>query len=298
MAEEQQSAKDAVRSMFIMAGLDEGFVNQLLNLIDDVYANNIAPTQADVLSVIYASEPYKQRFVGNEIIRKRMASGQGMPGDRLLSPAEYIELEKTYRDIFSEAGLPAGFYDNPNDFANLIGSGVSASEVNTRVQTAAQALMSADRNTVDMLQNYYGLSTGDMVAYLLDPTKATDAIIGKSNTTANLQSAFTAAQVGGAGANQGVQVGRGLAEEITQAGKAGSAESAFAAVGSSQGAYARLSGIYGTGGSSEDLTRAALQLEGGATAQQKIRKVAQKERAAFATQSALGETSLRKESDL
>lgn len=296
MAEE--TARDSVKAIFIAAGLDEGFVNQLMNLIDGVYVNNIAPTQADVLSVIYSSDVYKERFAGNEIIRKRMASGQGVAGDRILTPAEYIALERSYRDIFSEAGLPSGFYDSPQDFANLIGSGVSASEVNTRVQTAAQALMTADRNTVDMLQNYYGLSTGDMVAYLLDPTKATEAIIGKSNTTANLKNAFTAAEVGGAGANQGVQVSKSLAEEITQAGKAGSANSAFAAVGAAQDTYARLSGIYGQNGSSEDLTRTALQLEGGATAEKKIKKVAQKERAAFATQSALGDTSLRKKSDL
>jgi hypothetical protein len=295
---EQVSARDSVKDLFIQAGLGDDFVNQLMGIIDGVYMDNLTPTDSEILSAVYASEPYKQRFAGNELIRKRLADGKGMPGDRILSPAEYINLEKTYRDSFMEAGLPSGFYDSPQDFANMIGSGVSAVEVNARVQTAAQALMGADRNTVNMLQNYYGLSTGDMVAYLLDPTKASEALIGRSNTAANLQSVFTSAAVGGAAANQGVTASKSLSEEIVQAGKAGSAESAFAQVGASQGDYARLSGIFGEQGSSDDLTRAALQLEGGATARKKIQKVSQKERSAFSSQSALGESSLKRQMDL
>jgi hypothetical protein len=295
---QQVSARDSVRELFIEAGLGEEFVNQLMGVIDGVYTDNLTPTDSEILSAIYASEPYQKRFAGNEMIRKRMAEGKGMPGDRILSPAEYINLEKTYRDSFMEAGLPAGFYDSPQDFASLIGSGISAVEVNARVQTAAQALTGADRNTVDMLQNYYGLSTGDMVAYLLDPTKASEALLGRSNTAANLQNIFTSASVGGAAANQGVTASKALSEEIVQAGKAGSAESAFAQVGSSQRDYSRLTGIYGEQGEPEDLARAALQLEGGTTAKKKIQKISQKERSAFSTQSALGESSLKKRIDL
>jgi hypothetical protein len=293
-----KSARDIVLELFRNAGMDDNFVNQLASVIDQVYQDNIVPTQEQVLSTIYNSDVYKKRFAGNELIRKRMADGYGLPGDRILSPAEYIDLERQYRDIFSEAGLPAGFYDTPDDFSNLIGSGVSASEINARVNMAADALNYADNNTLNALQTYYGLNRGDMVAYLLDPTKAMNVLQSRTNTTANLQFMYTSSQVGGAASRQGMAANQQFAEEITKAGKADAAESAFAAASEAQGAYERLSSIYGGQAGQEDLARAALQLEGGVTAKKKIKTLAQKERAAFSTQSALTESSLSKRSDV
>lgn len=294
----ETTAREDVIAMFRTAGLDENFVNQLISIIDQVYTANMTPSDTDVLGTIYASEAYKTRFAGNEIIRKRMADGQGMPGDMLLSPAEYITLEKSYRDTMSEAGLPAGFYDNPADFANLIGSGISAAEVSTRISIAADALNYADPNTLNTLQSYYGLSQGDMVAYLLDPMKAEGVLAGRAKDTASLNKMYTAAKVGGTAATQGMNIGQGFAEEITTAGKAGQAEDAFAAASGAAGAYQRLGSIYGQVTAGEDLARAALQLEGGTTAKQKIKKLGQQERSAFATQSALSEASLSRASDL
>jgi hypothetical protein len=293
-----KSAKDVVLELFRNAGMDDTFVNQLAGVIDQVYQDNIVPTQEQVLSTIYNSDVYKKRFSGNELIRKRMADGQGLPGDRILNPAEYLDLERQYRDIFSEAGLPAGFWDTPDDFSNLIGSGISAAEVNARVGIAADALNYADSNTLGALQTYYGLSRGDMVAYLLDPTKAMNVLQSKTNTTANLQFMYTSSQVGGAASRQGLAATQQFSEEITKAGKADVAEQAFAAASEAQGGYERLANIYGQTAGQEDLARAALQLEGGVTAKQKIKTLAQKERAAFSTQSALTESSLTRRTDV
>jgi hypothetical protein len=292
MMAEATDARTDVIEMFRAAGLDETFVNQLIAVIDQVYTDNIAPSEADVLTTIYGSEAYKTRFAGNEITRKRMADGMGMPGDMILTPAQYIELEK------SEAGLPAGFYDNPADFAGLIGSGISAAEVATRINTAADALQYADTNTINALQTYYGLSQGDLVAYLLDPTKAEGVLANRAKDTASLSKMYGAAKVTGTAALQGVNIGQGFAEEIVSSGKASGAEDAFAAVGDAQGSYKRLGDIYGQVTAGEDLARAALQLEGGVTAKQKIKKLGQKERSAFATQSALSESSLNRAADL
>jgi len=124
----ERSAGDDVEAMFTAAGLDQGFVSQLVGIINGMYEQTVAPTQGQMLNAIYNSEPYKQRFSANEIIRQRLSGGKGRPGDRLLSPKEYIDLENTYRTIFQDAQMPTGFYDAPEDFNTLISNSISASE--------------------------------------------------------------------------------------------------------------------------------------------------------------------------
>ena len=58
---------------------------------------------------------YKKRFKANEARRKA--------GLAELTPGTYIALEDQYRKLMQEAMLPAGFYDNPEDFTGLIEAG-------------------------------------------------------------------------------------------------------------------------------------------------------------------------------
>jgi len=299
------SAGDDVKEMFRAAGLDEGFINSLVATIDSVYANNVKPTAAQIKVAINTSDAYKQRFKGNEAIRQRMANGQGRPGDRLLTPAEYIQLENTYRTILADAEMPAGYYDSTDDFANLIGNSVSASELQSRVSTAASALREADSATLNTLQQYYNLSQGDLVAYLLDPTRAMPILEGRQtqgqyglNSREELQRQYAAAQVGGMAARQGLEAGQTLSEEIVQQGKTQQAEQAFAIAGAEAPATQRLGSLYGEPLDFKDLVKETLSLSGGVEAGKKRRKFASKERAAFGGQSAIDKTSLSRMQDV
>jgi hypothetical protein len=89
-----------------------------------------------------------------------------------LSPAEYIATERSYRQIMSAAGLPKGFYDSQDDFTKFIAADVSPTEVKQRVDLAAEAITNADPFYRQSLQQQYGLSTGDMIAHVLDPNAA------------------------------------------------------------------------------------------------------------------------------
>src|SRR5680860_1170034 len=89
-----------------------------------------------VAILLVETSEYKQRFKANEVRRKA-----GLP---VLSPAEYLGVESSYREIMSSAGLPVGFYDEPDDFANWIGSDVSPTEIKGRVDIAAEAINSVD----------------------------------------------------------------------------------------------------------------------------------------------------------
>src|SRR5262245_12020315 len=54
---------------------------------------------------------------------------------RAISEDQYIDLERTYTQSLRAAGLPQGFYDSPDDFANLIRNEVSPAEFNDRVKS-------------------------------------------------------------------------------------------------------------------------------------------------------------------
>ena len=301
-----RSAEDEAKALFTAAGLDEKFTNQLMDAINGVYAANQKPTQAQVLSAIYNSQAYKDRFKGNEAIRQRIAKGESRPGDRLLTPREYIDLEDQYRTVMQSAGMPTGFYDSPDDFANLISNGVSVAEVTNRVETAKDALTKADDATKAALKDYYGLETGDLVAYLLDPTKATPILNGRQlkagafgmNDQNELKTAYDIAKVGGAAGRQGLGAEYDLSKEIVDSGRASQADAAFADASRDNADVQRLGRLYGSSMDYRDLVRESLDLAGGGEAARKKRKLASKERAAFGGQSAVTETSLRRSNDV
>ena len=303
----ERSAGDDVEAMFTAAGLDQGFVQQLVGIINGMYEQTVAPTQGQMLNAIYNSEPYKQRFSANEIIRQRLSGGKGRPGDRLLSPKEYIDLENTYRTIFQDAQMPTGFYDAPDDFNTLISNSISAAEVQSRVTIAGDALQKADPATINSLSRYYNLSKGDLVAYLLDPAKAMPVLEGVSkraenvnglNSRADLERMYEASKVGGSAERQGMSVDKGMSEEIVDLGKAASADEAFAVAGAQDTDVRRLGKLYDQPLDFRDLVKESLTLTGGVEAGKKRKKLASKERAAFSGQSALDRTSLRKMQDV
>jgi hypothetical protein len=286
-------AKDSVMKMFENTGLGATFIKSLTDAIDKVYDENIMPTDEQILNSIYSSDAYKTRFAANETIKKRMAEGKGMPGDRLLSPREYIAAEAGYREILQNANLPVGFYDTQDDFTKLIENSISSAELTERVNIAQNALNNADSNIVNALKEYYGMSTGDLTAYLLDKDKAFNVINSRYQyTTEEAKKMYGAAEIGGAAGRAGMGATKGFAEEIFAAGKGAMAEQAFQGAARQQADYKRLLGLSGETAGQEDLARENLGLAGGAEVGIKTRKLASKERAKFATRSAIDKTSL------
>ena len=286
-------ARDSVLKMFENTGLGKAFMDSLMDSIDSVYRDNIMPTDAQVLNSIYDSEAYKTRFAANETIAQRMKDGKGRPGDKLLTPFEYIQAEAGYRRILSEAGLPTGFYDTQDDFRRLLENSVSAAELTDRVNIARNALQNADKATKDALKSYYNMSEGEMAAYLLDSEKAFDIINSKFRyTTAEAQQMYGAAEIGGAALRANQMSDKAFAEEIYKSGKGAQAEGAFQSAAANQADYQRITNLYGEESGTEDLAREELALAGGADVTIKKKRLASKERAMFAQKSAIDATSL------
>ena len=117
---------------------------------------------------IRQTDEYKTRFPGMGI---RRDNGFGS-----ITEAQYMANEDEYAMLLRTHGLPARFYDDRMDFANLIGQDVSPNEFGERVTLAELATKGADPATKEELKRLYGIDEPDLVAYYLDPELATNLI--------------------------------------------------------------------------------------------------------------------------
>jgi hypothetical protein len=247
-------------------------------LIEDPSSASSTDTNVNALATAWNT-----RFAGNVT---RIANGQTP-----LSPADYIATENSYRQITQAAGLPVGFYDTPSQMAKLIGASIAPTELQDRVNTAAKSIANQDPFYTATLQNYYGLSPSDMIAHALDPATALPL----------LQRQTAAATFGAAGARQNVSVDQTTANQYAALGITQSqAEQGFQSVAAALPTEQKLAAIYGgantqfgtAGQQQANLTAATFGGEGGATAEQQLKKLQQQEVNAFSGSSGVDKNSL------
>lgn len=139
---------------------------------------------------------YKARFPAMQQLIQR---GQA------IDEMTYIAQERAYRAVLSANELPTGFYDSPDDYAKFIANDVSAKELEDRVLSAKTFL---DANTDPAYRNaltqYFGISDGQMLAYVLDGDRAQSSI----------QRSLKTAAMGGAAALAGFQLDQAQAERF------------------------------------------------------------------------------------
>lgn len=169
---------------------------------------------ADTISLLLQdTKEYKERFSGNEDRVKK-----GLP---VLSPAEYLSVEASYRQIMQDAGLPKGFYDNPADFRKWIAGDVSPTELKGRVDIAVGNTLQANPNTVRALQQLYGIDQSYITAWALDQSRALPL----------LQKQAQAAQFGAEALKRNLSLDRQDLEDFVTAGLTlGQVSSGFQAV--------------------------------------------------------------------
>lgn len=106
---------------------------------------------------------YKQRFKGMELRQKN--------GYSPISERDYLAIEKEFEQTLRGNGMPKGFYDTQEDFANFIGNDVRQDELNNRIQRGYRAVMETEPGTKEELKRLYGLGDQDIAAFLIDPTR-------------------------------------------------------------------------------------------------------------------------------
>lgn len=150
---ENRDAFAALQSMFGQMGLGS-LAGKIFDYVKQGYG-------ADTISLLLQdTKEYKERFAANDARAKA-----GLP---VLSPADYLSAESSYRQILDSAGMPKGFYDNAADFRSWIAGDVSPTEIKSRVDMAMEAVDKTDPNYRAALYQMYGIQGQDLAAYFLD----------------------------------------------------------------------------------------------------------------------------------
>lgn len=213
-----EDAEEILRTYMVYYGLGDA---DLISAITAAWRSkkiNDNSSLDDIGFAIRDTDAYKRRFAGNIALQAK--------GKPIYSLTEYIQLENKYKQAMQGSGLPAGFYDSPDDFAGFMANDVSPGEVLDRVQQGFMAVKQADKAVINQMKQLYGVSEGDLAAYFLDPDKATPVLLRRAQ----------AAQIGGEAMRQaGLQLTSQSAEELAAQGiEAGTARQGFGAIAASQ----------------------------------------------------------------
>lgn len=254
---------DVLRAQFAEYGLAD-----LADTVIKGAVEGITPNEAYLR--IRDTDAYKTRFAGNQM---RKANGM-----RELTEAEYITRERALEDQFAAYDIPKGFYDDPADKAKAIAADLGAEELGARLDARKQIVEDgAMTGVLAYAQAQYGLSTGDLIAFFIDPDRAGNLFQRRQNGELGI---VQAAKIGAAAARSGFGGLAGTEAErlanfgITQA----EAEQGFSQAASLRGLEQDIEG--GAVVTDADLTGAVFDQN--ADARKRIERVQEARKARFA----------------
>ena len=231
-------------------------------------------TEATITLQLQETPEYQQRFAANADRLKK--------GLSVLTPAEYVNVEDSYRQVLRAYGLKQ--FDNDAYVRQFIANDMSPTELSNRVVTAVQRVQNADPAIVSQLKQYYGIGAPDMVAYVLDPEQQFQKI----------ERQIAASEIGVAAGRQGLTAGVSVAEQLAAQGVTeAEARKGYATIADILPTAEKLSDIYGT--TLDEYRQAEGEQEvfnSLASAQRKRQKLTAREIAAFSGSSGTNKTSL------
>jgi hypothetical protein len=266
----QQSAFDILNGMLTQYGL-----GSLTGSLRDIILTGITD-QNQISLQLQGTQEWKTRFAGNELLRQA-----GLP---VLDVAQYLSVEQSYAQVLKNYGLPQGFYDDPADFAKFIGSSVSANELQQRAQMYSDVARREDSALTQQL-TAMGLGEGDLLAYMMDPSRALPLI----------QQKYQTALIGGAARRAGITPDTAFATHLADLGiSEQQAAQGYGQIAAELPATQRLGDIYNDQIAQSDLESEVFDGNGAVTAKKK--RLASQERAAFSGGAGVGQGSLGRSS--
>jgi hypothetical protein len=263
----RQSAIEVLTARFKQYGL-ESLAATIQRLAVD------GATEATITLGLMETPEYKQRFKANDL---RIKSGT-----TVLSPAEYLNLEDTYRQVLRSYGLTQ--FDTDAYVSQFIANDMSPTELSNRVVTAVQRVQNADPALLTQLTDYYGIGSKDLVAYVLDPSQQFQKI----------ERQVAAGEIGLAASRQGLTAGVAVAEQLAAQGiTQAEAQKGYSTIADILPTASKLSDIYG--GQMDKYGQAEAEQEifnGLASAQRKRQRLAATEVGTFSGSSGVNKSSL------
>lgn len=254
----------AMREFFRDAGFAEQDIASLSTSVTDYLQQGYS---ADTIGMLLNdTDAYRRRFGVVNDQRK----AKGLP---VLKPGEIVGLERSYKTLFRQYGLPAGMFDSNEDFVKYIAGDVAPQEMQSRLDIARATVTADDPVVRETYQSWYaaGLNEGDALAAVLDPDRALPEIERKARSAA----------LGGAATRQGVGVTQARAEELAAMGlDSARAGQGFGQVAQIQARAGALAGRYGLDYEGQEDAEDAVFF-GDAQASERIRKLGEREAAEF-----------------
>lgn len=266
---QERDAYAALSTLFQSYGLGS-LAPKILSYLQNGYGS-------DTITILLQQTPeYKQRFAGNQ---QRIANGL-----QVLTPAEYLSTEASYKQLLRQNGL-SDHFDNESNFAEWIGKDVSPTELSDRVNLAVQATTQAPP-TVTQYFNQLGIGTGDLAAYFLNDQNATPALQLKLNQ----------AQIGGAALQNQLQISAADSLKYAQQGVTyQQAQSAYQRIADILPTAQKLSQIYGSQQQVNQQTLEQQYLGQSGAAQLAAERLGQQETATFSGQSGVQKSSFQQQ---
>lgn len=269
MPGQERDAYAALTTLFNSYGLGS-LAPKILSYLQNGYGSDT------ITILLQQTDEYKKRFAGNQ---QRIANGL-----QVLTPAEYLSTEASYKQLLRQNGL-SDHFDNEGNFAEWIGKDVSPTELSDRVNMAVQATTQAPPQVTQYF-NQLGIGTGDLAAYFLND----------QNPTPALQLKLNQAQIGGAALQQNLQIS--AADALTYAQRGVSyqqAQSAYQRIADILPTANQLSQIYKTQVPVNQQTLEQQYLGQSGSAQLAAERLGQQETATFSGQSGVQKSSFQQQ---
>ena len=182
----------------IMSGQMEAFglgelASQITAWIQEGY-------EADaIMALVRQTDAYTARFPAMKALQQK---------GRSISESEYIAYEQTMAQYERMYGLPQGMLSSKDMVTRSLTNELSAAEVQQRATRAAASAYSLPPEFRKTMQDYYGIDSGGLTAYMLDPDVANPL----------LEKQFVSAQIGMEASMKGLTVDKALSEALYQGG--------------------------------------------------------------------------------
>lgn len=177
--EEQQRQARETASVYLQNVLKTYGLDSLASSVDSLIQQ--WGTNTDLIALkLKETDAYKTRFAGLISLQQR-----GITDVR--NESEYLALETSYRQVFREAGLgdflgEAGAQGEFNKIADIVSKySLSVNEVKDRITDAQRAAINTPPETLQALNQFYGIDTTQLVAWSLDPVATMNEINRKVN---------------------------------------------------------------------------------------------------------------------
>jgi hypothetical protein len=266
---QERDAYAALTTLFNSYGLGS-LAPKILSYLQNGYGSDT------ITILLQQTDEYKKRFAGNQ---QRIANGL-----QVLTPAEYLSTEASYKQLLRQNGL-SDHFDNESNFAEWIGKDVSPTELSDRVNMAVQATTQAPPSVTQYF-NELGIGTGDLAAYFLNDQNATPALQLKLNQ----------AQIGGAALQNKLDISAADSLRYAQQGvNYQQAQSAYQRIADILPTAQKLSQIYGSQQQVNQQTLEQQYLGQSGAAQLAAERLGQQETAAFSGQSGVQQHSFQQQ---